>query len=251
MMAKGGESLVRTVLVALVAAVSLCAVAWGTAALSADASRERSYHELAEQVAPEDNEAGVDWDALRSQNADVCAWLEVDGTSVATPVVAASGDDPDHWVYRDLWGNASDTGTPYLDYRCSADGAALVVYGHRTLYASYLFHDLAGVYEQEAFDTLGTASWETPDAGETSFSPLCSASVDKADERWQRFAFTGEVEMREWLTWACDNASAVSADRENLVEDAGRVLVLVTCNGRPFYPTTRTVTVYVSERAIS
>lgn len=251
MMAKRGRQIARLILSALVVVASLSAIAWGAATLLTDASRERSYHELAEQVVPEDNETGVDWDALRSQNADVCAWLEVDGTSVATPVVAASGDDPDYWVYRDFWGTSSDTGTPYLDYRCSADGTAIVVYGHRTLYASYLFHDLAGVYEQEAFDTLGAASWETPDAGETGFSPLCSASVDKADERWQRFAFTGEVEMREWLTWACDNASAVSADCENLVEGAGRVLVLVTCNGRPFYPTTRTVTVYVSEREIS
>lgn len=238
-------------LLALAAAACAAAVAWGLLALGEDAGQERAYEELAEQVSAGGAAEGVDWDALRAQNPDVCAWLEVEGTSVSTPVVAATSEDPDHWVYRDLWGNRSDTGTPYLDYRCSGNGSVMVVYGHRTLYASYLFHDLAGVYEQGAFEALGEASWETPEGGATGFAPLCSVSVDKADERWQRFAFTGEEEMREWLAWACENSTARAGDHEGLVESAERVLVLVTCNGRPFYPDTRTVTVYVSEWGLS
>lgn len=123
----------------------------------------------------------------------------------------------------------------------------MVVYGHRTLYADYLFHDLSDVFSQPSFDGLGEASWQTPEGGAATFEPLCSASVDKSDEAWKRYAFAGPEEMRDWLSWACDAASAVSPERDELVGGAARVLVLVTCNGRAFHPDTRTVTVFVSQ----
>lgn len=243
---RGLNTIIRRTAVALVAVSATCAIAWGFARIAADSAQEGAYRELAQQVTLDIAEEGIDWDALLAQNADACAWLDVEGTSVDTPVVAASADDPDKWLYSDLWGDYSDTGTPYLDYRCDADGRVMVVYGHRTLYANYLFHDLSGAFEQSAFDSLGSARWATEALGTTEFAPLCSASVDKSEDSWKRYAFAGAGEMREWLSWACSEASAVSADASDLVERASRVLVLVTCNGRPFYPDTRTVSVFVA-----
>ena len=235
--------------------VGVSTAALGTAAIARDGAVAASYRELARQVAPVEDETGaaetpgdaqaVAWDVLLAQNPEACAWLRVDGTTVDVPVVAARSRDPDAWLYTDLWGQPSETGTPYLDHRCEAEGEAMVVYGHRTAYESYLFHDVSPLFEQEALDAVGDATWETPE-GATTLRPLCAASVNMGDARWQRFSFDGVEELRAWLAWACDEANAARADAAELAARAERALVLVTCNGRSFHPETRTVAVFVA-----
>ena len=235
--------------------VGLSTAALGTAAIARDGTVAASYRELARQVTTvsdaaretgEAEEQSVNWDALLAQNESACAWLRVDGTTVDVPVVAASADDPEGWLYTDLWGNPSDTGTPYLDHRCQADGELMVVYGHRTAYESYLFHDVSPLWEQEALDAAGEATWESRSSGTTTFRPLCAASVRMDDARWQPFSAKGADELREWLVWACEEADAVRSDARPLVTRASRALVLVTCNGRAFHPVTRTIAVFVA-----
>lgn len=234
--------------------VGLSTAALGTAAIARDGTVAASYRALARQVAPVTDEAApadegatstVDWDALLAQNASACAWLRVEGTTVDVPVLASSEQDPDAWLYTELWGQPSETGTPYLDHRCDPEGSVAVVYGHRTAYESYLFHDVSPLFGQERLDAVGAATWETR-AGATTFRPLCAASVDMSDARWQRFSFSGADELRTWLAWACEEASAVRAGAAELAAAAERALVLVTCNGRAFYPDTRTVAVFVA-----
>lgn len=248
--------------VALVAAGLALAVA-GAFVLARDGSAARHYEELAEQVVRAGTEAdnatgtsreagdgnasrAIDWDALRELNGAACAWLEVEGTTVDVPVLAAPADDPDRWLSTDVWGNESETGAPYLDARCDADGRALMVYGHRTAYESYLFHDVSPLFEQRAFDGVGRATWHTPESDATTFSPLCAASVDEGDSRWMRTSFESADGLRAWLAWAVGESGATSGEAPRLVDAASRVLVLVTCNGRAFYPTTRTVAVFVT-----
>ncbi|WP_130811844.1 hypothetical protein [Olsenella sp. Marseille-P4559] len=108
-----------------------------------------------------------------------------------------------------------------------------------------MFHDLSDAYEQGAFDAIGDASWATP-AGATSFRPPCSASVHQDDPDWQHTSFAGPEGMRDWLAWACDNSTARAEGYQGLASSATRTLVLVICNGRPFHPDTRTVTVLVA-----
>lgn len=243
---------IGTIVAAALGVAGAALVGWGARGLSADAATRASFSALEERTSASAGEqvgdaaGGRDWAALLAEQPECCAWLEVGGTTIDVPVMRATAEDPERWLYRGLDGAYSDVGTPYLDWRCSPDGRAMVVYGHRTLYESYLFHDLSGAFEQGAFDALGEASWETPAAGATAFEPLCSASVGMSDGRWQRYAFSGAAEMREWLAWAVARSSARAEGAEGLAAAAERCLVLVTCNGRPLYPETRTVTVFVT-----
>ncbi len=230
-----------------VGVVGMAVMVWGASALLADREAHQSFTELSESTVSDAPAQGRDWGALLAEQPETCAWLTVAGTSVDVPVMRATSDDPERWLYRGLDGGHSDVGTPYLDYRCSPDGRVMVVYGHRTLYESYLFHDLSGVYEQTAFDGLADASWETPSAGVATLEPLCAASVDMADEEWHRYAFAGVSDMREWLSWAVGASSARAEGADELAASATRALVLVTCNGALLYPSTRTVTVFVCE----
>ena len=240
------------------ATVGLSVAALGTAALARDGTTAESYRELARQVSPAAEnapegrgaeaaeEGGVDWEVLLAQNPSAVAWLRVAGSTVDVPVLSSTEGDPEQWLYTDLWGNPSDTGTPYLDHRCQADGELMVVYGHRTAYESYLFHDVSPLWEQEALDAAGEATWETRTSGTTTFRPLCAASVRMDDARWQPFSAKGADELREWLVWAFEEADAVRSDARPLVTRASRALVLVTCNGRAFHPVTRTIAVFVA-----
>ena len=241
-------------LVALVGSVGVALVIWGALGLLGDAEDSASFRDLAAATAAhpaDEDQAGLvfgrDWDALLAAQPETCAWLQVAGTTVDVPMMRSTADDPERWLYRGLDGTYSDVGTPYLDHRCEPDGDVMVVYGHRTLYESYIFHDLSAACEQAAFDGVSTASWETPSHGIVGFKPLCAASVDMSDAQWQRFSFATTGEMRDWLSWCVDAASARSADAETLAADAGRCLVLVTCNGRAYHPSTRTVAIFVSE----
>lgn len=239
----------------LLMVAGLSAAALGAATLARDGMAAEGYRALARQVAPTGDGAGggdgegpeaVDWRALLAQNGSACAWLRVDGTTVDVPVLATGADDPDKWLYTDLWGRASDTGAPYLDHRCDPNGDVMVVYGHRTAYESYLFHDVSPLFEQGSLDAVGTATWDTPDVGPTSFRPLCAASVDMGDARWRRCSFPSREDLREWLAWALGEADAVRAGSPGLAARAERALLLVTCNGRALYPQTRTVAVFVA-----
>ena len=68
----------------------------------------------------------IDWESLPPE---VVAWVEVPGTSIDEPVVQASPDEPNAYLYRDALGQGA-YGTPYIDSECSLDSSFVMVYGH-------------------------------------------------------------------------------------------------------------------------
>lgn len=68
----------------------------------------------------------IDWDSLP---AEVIAWVEVPGTGIDEPIVQATPDSPNAYLYRDVFGQGA-YGTPYIDCDCSMDSRFVMVYGH-------------------------------------------------------------------------------------------------------------------------
>ncbi len=68
----------------------------------------------------------IDWDSLP---AEVIAWVEVPDTGIDEPVVQATPDSPNAYLYRDVFGQGA-YGTPYIDCECTIDSRLVVVYGH-------------------------------------------------------------------------------------------------------------------------
>lgn len=68
----------------------------------------------------------IDWDSLP---AEIVAWVEVPGTGIDEPIVQATPDSPNVYLYRDVFGKGA-YGTPYIDSDCSIDSRLVVVYGH-------------------------------------------------------------------------------------------------------------------------
>ena len=71
-------------------------------------------------------ERQIDWDSLPES---VIAWVEVPGTSIDEPVVQASKDAPNDYLYVDALGQGA-YGTPYIDCDCTLDSRFVMIYGH-------------------------------------------------------------------------------------------------------------------------
>lgn len=73
-----------------------------------------------------DKERQIDWASLPDE---VIAWVEVPGTNIDEPIVQASPDAPNDYLYADALGQGT-YGTPYIDCECSLDSRLVMVYGH-------------------------------------------------------------------------------------------------------------------------
>lgn len=77
-----------------------------------------------------------------AQHRDMAAWLKIDGTALNYPVMQTP-EDPDYYLHRDLDGQASKCGVPYLQCNCNLDTSSnLTVFGHSmkdgTMFAALL-----------------------------------------------------------------------------------------------------------------
>ena len=102
-------------------------------------------------------EGGAPFAELRAVNADVCAWVTLDGTGVDYPVV--QGKDNLTYVNTDVYGNFSMSGSIFLDSNCdpSFREPYALVYGHH-MSDHVMFTDL-DLYKDENFfrsNTTGT-----------------------------------------------------------------------------------------------
>lgn len=68
----------------------------------------------------------IDWASLPES---VVAWIEVPGTSIDEPIVQATPDAPNSYLYVDALGQGA-YGTPYIDCECTIDSRYVMVYGH-------------------------------------------------------------------------------------------------------------------------
>lgn len=118
-------------------------------AVTALCAPEGDWAELAETIASPKCEEGadrqIDWDSLPDE---VVAWVEVPGTNIDEPIVQATPDAPNAYLYRDVFGQGA-YGTPYIDCECSLDSRFVMVYGHHMSDGS-VFADFAN-YTDEGY----------------------------------------------------------------------------------------------------
>ena len=112
-------------------------------------------HAAAESPVPEPAPVipeAIDFDRLREISPDVIAWLLSPGTQINYAI--AQAEDNDYYLHRLLDGAAANGGTPFADYRCSADFSDYntVIYGHnmksRAMFAGLIDYFDPGFYAE-------------------------------------------------------------------------------------------------------
>lgn len=70
-----------------------------------------------------------DLSPLLEQNSECIGWLCIPDTAVNYPVMHTPRN-PQKYLRTNFYGEYSQSGVPFLDYRCSLDSGNLLIYGH-------------------------------------------------------------------------------------------------------------------------
>ena len=66
---------------------------------------------------------------LISQNSDCIGWITIDNTAVDYPVMHTP-EWPQKYLRMNFYQQYSDSGVPFLDYRCTVESDNLIIFGH-------------------------------------------------------------------------------------------------------------------------
>lgn len=175
----------------------------------------------------EDGRVGIDWAGLLSENPAVVGWVELPGTRVDYPIVQASTDDPQHYLYYDIDGARSFYGCPYVDSGClptgGIDSPFVVVYGHHLINGE-MFSDFAKMTGQGYAEAHPIAYVDTP-RGRRTLRVLGARAID-ADEEGIRVGFGTLGEAASYAASELDGADSLLSPPSG----AGRVWCFVTCS---------------------
>ena len=226
------SGLVRRVLCALLGLASAALLSAAGFHASVHLLGERAYASLQQNVVRDDSGAPqLEWDELLQANEDVVAWVEVDGTSIALPVVAPRTHSVEWYMDHDLWGNWSTLGCLVLSQApvegsVASQGRA-VVFGHHLSGTTLMLSDLADCWQQGRFDELGSCWWCEPDGTVLRLAPVFATRTDATDVLY--LEQPEERPATDWLSAAQEQASARSS--EPLANgDTPFVLSFVTCS---------------------
>jgi sortase B len=91
----------------------------------------------------------VDFEGLKAENPDVCAWVYIPGTDINYPVL--QGEDNSYYLSHDAYGEASGDGAIFVDSENAKDFTDFdtIVYGHN-MYSGTMFKTLHQ-FENEEF----------------------------------------------------------------------------------------------------
>lgn len=116
-----------------------------------------------------ESEVLPDFEKLLNENKDTVGWIKVPNTQIDY-VVCQSQDpeQPEYYLKRDFYGNYSDYGTIFLDYRSPLDAKNLILHGHHMndgrMFANLLYYQDLNFYKENPAFTFNTiyekAKWK-------------------------------------------------------------------------------------------
>lgn len=168
----------------------------------------------------------IDLAALKKQNKDFVAWLNIPGTKVDYPVVLS--DNTDYYLTHTFSGAKSSLGTLFslgkTDY---ANGKAIAIYGHHiTGSGEKMFKPLLS-YKEQSFYTEHQYIHLTTMSGERTYKIFAVVNLTCSEWDPSTATFASNDEFMTYVNRACEQAlysTGVS------VSPSDRILTLITCD---------------------
>ena len=162
---------------------------------------------------------------LFEQNRDCIGWLSIPGTTLDYPVMHTP-DVPLKYLRRDFFGSRSQSGVPFLDWRCNLTDDNLIIYGHNmkngTMFAGITAY-IDEVY-QEAHPVI---EFET-EQGCVCYTIFAVTRLRKTD-RWYSFLRTEDEDS--FCRAVTDIQSRALYDTGITPSHGQQMLTLSTCYG--------------------
>ncbi len=162
---------------------------------------------------------------LISMNSDCIGWLSIDNTNVNYPVMCTP-EWPQKYLRMNFYQQYSDSGVPFLDFRCSPDSDNLIIYGHNMRNGT-MFSSLVEYLNEGCIPSDQRILFETEN-GAQEFEVFAVAVVDKSDS-WYSFINAGSEDgFNETVQRIIGKASIVVGE---IPRYGDRLLTLSTCYG--------------------
>lgn len=123
---------------------------------------------------------------LFEQNRDCIGWLSIPGTTLDYPVMHTP-EAPLKYLRRDFFGNRSQSGVPFLDWRCNLTDDNLIIYGHN-MNAGTMFAGITAYTDDAYRKSHPVIEFET-EQGCISYTIFAVVRLCKTD-RWYSFLRT-------------------------------------------------------------
>ena len=162
---------------------------------------------------------------LVSRNSDCIGWLSIENTAVDYPVMHTP-DWPQKYLRRNFYQQYSDSGVPFLDYRCTLDSDNLIIFGHNMRNGT-MFSALKDYLNDGHPASHPTILLETED-GAHEFKIFAVVSVDKLDTWYNFIHAETEDDFNDAIQRIIQNAHYTDGD---IPEYGDRLLTLSTCYG--------------------
>ena len=120
---------------------------------------------------------------LFEQNRDCIGWLSIPGTTLDYPVMHTP-EAPLKYLRRDFFGSRSQSGVPFLDWRCTLTDDNLIIYGHNMKNGT-MFAGITAYRDQEYCKAHPVIEFET-EQGCISYTVFAVVRLRKTD-RWYTF----------------------------------------------------------------
>lgn len=168
----------------------------------------------------------VDLVALKKQNKDFVAWLNIPGTKIDYPVVLS--DNTDYYLTHTFSGAKSSLGTLFslgkTDY---ANGKAIAIYGHHiTGSGEKMFKPLLG-YKEQSFYADHQYIHLTTMNGERTYKVFAVVNLTSSEWDPSTATFASNDEFMTYANRACEQALYSTGVT---VSPSDRILTLITCD---------------------
>ena len=130
-----------------------------------------------------ESEQKRDLTPLFAQNSDCIGWLCIPGTAVNYPVMHTP-ENPQKYLRRNFYGAYSQSGVPFLDWRCGLQSDHLIVYGHNMKNGT-IFSSLRNYTDPAFCAAHPVIEFQTAD-GVGKYMVFAVAAVQKTDA-WYSF----------------------------------------------------------------
>lgn len=162
---------------------------------------------------------------LVNQNSDCIGWISIENTAVDYPVMHTP-DWPQKYLRMNFYQQYSDSGVPFLDYRCTLDSDNLIIFGHNMRNGT-MFSALKDYLNEGHLASHPTILFETKD-GAHEFTIFAIACVDKLDSWYSFINAESEDAFNEAVQRIIQIAYYTNGDAPKYGD---RLLTLSTCYG--------------------
>lgn len=177
---------------------------------------------------------GINWDALRSRNPEIYAWLYVPGTGINLPVLQHTGKDDVYYLSHDQWGDPSYLGSVFSEMQNnqSFTDPVTVLYGHDV---ASIFKNLHRFEDTQFFNQYDKIYIYTP-ANHVLTYEIVSAYRTDNKHILNTHDFSKQNVRREYFNQVMtptDSPAQVRQDAQ--LKDSDRILQLSTCMLNEFH----------------